>query len=156
MAAVLCTIQAFCALFYLFLGGGQGLYVCAVNSKWRACYKALQDVSRLPHSSGHVHTSECTSCAAIFASPQRISLALRAGMHFSRDKVMLAAGQHASTDLLRLAHDELARPWSALLAEGALRGSSRRLGRQKLNGFAKCTTARSLITSLRLQLLQAA
>jgi hypothetical protein len=115
-----------------FVGGGQGLYVCAVNSKWRACYKALQCVSRLPHSSGHVHTSECTSYAAVFISPQRMRLALRAGMHFSRDEVMLAAGQHASTDLLRLAHDEFAMPWSALLAEGALRGSSRRLGRQKL------------------------
>jgi hypothetical protein len=119
---------------------GQGLYVTTISKGWRACYEKLVDSKGPRRSNPHVHSSTCTSYAAVFASPARLLWA-----HDSRwkllicpgrfgpwsqellDRVQRCIGRFADIATLQIAHQR-GLPWTPLVARGgALSGDATKL-----------------------------
>ena len=109
--------------------GGQGLYARTVSKSWKACYE------QLVHSKGssrrHVHSSECTSYAAAFASPARLLWAhdcnwdLRyyveahdISSFINGDILQECAGRYADIATLQTAHQR-GLAWTPLIVRSA-------------------------------------
>jgi hypothetical protein len=86
-----------------FVGGGEALYMRAVNSSWKAGYDKLTAVKQ--NSSKHVHTSTCTSYQAVFESAARVRLAFsKLPLQDAAHTVHMCAGKYADIETLRAAH----------------------------------------------------
>jgi hypothetical protein len=104
-----------------FVGGGEALYMRAVNSSWKACYDKLTTESQQAHSKKHVHTSFCTSYQAAFASATRVRLAQDNDLqlHEENEHLQRSAGLHAGIGALLVAQE-----LGLLLSPALMRGAA--------------------------------
>jgi hypothetical protein len=117
---------------------GQGLYVTTVNKSWRACFNKLAPKGQ-QLTFPHAHSSDCTSYAAVFASPatllwahavwhlQFYTEALDLGAYVTGENIQSCAGRYADIATLQTAHQR-GLVWTSLIARiAALSGDAAKL-----------------------------
>eukprot|EP00953_Heterococcus_sp_UTEX-ZZ885_P006395 3910-Heterococcus_DN1.PRE.2 len=92
------------------VGGGEVLFIRAVNKSWKAFYEELilgQQTEQQADEEEHAHTGSCTSYQAVFASISRLRLACESGLqlHEASEVLQLSAGLCADIGTLKAAYE---------------------------------------------------
>eukprot|EP00953_Heterococcus_sp_UTEX-ZZ885_P000468 773-Heterococcus_DN1.PRE.2 len=95
-----------------------------VSSSWRACFRDVVGETMSLSDPEHVHTSNCTSGAAVFGSSRRVYLARTWGLKWFRPEHYRAAGYLADTGTLLSAAKQGLRLGDPELMQSAARSNS--------------------------------